>query len=165
VTSIERTIMDLSSRLHDRQLQRLIIGADRSGRLSWRDLQRVIEEGNGRKGLRRLRRVAVDIDPHATDAVSPLEIDFFSLCQKAGLPDPQINVLVEGQLVDFYWPAAKLIVETDGYKFHNDRAAFERDHEVTVALTAAGYEVLRTTYRMLRSNPAPFLGLVAKSLR
>jgi len=66
---------------------------------------------------------------------------------------------------DFYWPSARLVVETDGYAFHNDRPAFERDHESTIALIAAGYKVLRATYRMLKRNPDPFLRLVADTLR
>ncbi|HEX7245380.1 MAG TPA: DUF559 domain-containing protein [Solirubrobacterales bacterium] len=165
VTSIERTIMDNAGRLDERQLEHMIVDADRTGRLVWRELQRVIEQGNGRKGLRRLRRVAVRVDPRAADTISPLEVDFFSLCQRAGLSLPQVNVLVEGHLVDFYWPKAKVIVETDGYAYHKDRAAFERDREVTVALTAAGYRVLRATYRMLERNPAPFLDLIRESLR
>jgi hypothetical protein len=142
----------------------MIVEADRSGRLVWRELHRVIEQGNGRKGLRRVRRVAARVDPRAADTLSPLEVDFLSLCQKAGLPLPQINVLVEGHLVDFYWPQARVIVETDGYTYHKDRVAFERDHETTVALTAAGYTVHRTTYRMLKRNPGPFMALVADSL-
>jgi hypothetical protein len=165
VTSIERTLMDNAGRLDDRQLEHMIVSADRSGRLNWRELHRVIEKGNGRKGLRRLRRVAAHVDPRAADAVSPLEVDFFLLCQKAGLQLPQVNVLVEGYLVDFYWPKAKVIVETDGYTYHRDRPAFERDHESTAALSAAGYTVHRATYRMLKSNPGPFLALVASSLR
>jgi hypothetical protein len=165
VTTIERTIMNNAGRLDDRQLEHMIVNADRSGRLNWRELQRVIEEGNGRKGLRRLRRAAARIDPRAADAVSPLEVDFFSLCQKASLPLPQVNVLVEGRLVDFYWPKAKLIVETDGYAYHKDRAAFERDHEATVALAGAGYTVHRATYRMLKRDPRPLLALIANSLR
>jgi len=165
VTSIERTVMDNAGRLDDRQLEHMVVNADRSGRLNWRELHRVIEEGNGRKGLRRLRCVAARVDPRAADAVSPLEIDFFSLCQKAGLQLPQVNVLVEGYLVDFYWPTEKVIVETDGYAYHRDRPAFERDHESTVALSVAGYTVHRTTYQMLKRNPGPFLALVANSLR
>jgi len=164
VTSVERTIMDSAGRLDERQLEHMIVDADRSGRLEWRQLHRVIEQGNGRRGLRRLRRVATRVDPRARDTVSPLEVDFLSLCQRAGLPLPQVNVLVDGHLVDFYWPQAKVIVETDGYAFHNDRAAFERDHENTVALTAAGYTVHRATYRMLKRAPEPFLVLVADSL-
>ncbi|MGE5281137.1 MAG: endonuclease domain-containing protein [Chloroflexota bacterium] len=165
VTTIERTIMNLAGRLDDRQLEHLIVDAERSGRLDWGELQRVIEEGNGRKGLRRLRRVAARVDPRAADSVSPLEIDFFSLCQSRDLPLPQVNVLVEGHWADFYWPKAKLVVETDGYAYHKDRASFERDHEVTVALAAAGYTVHRATYRMLKDNPKPILDLLARSLR
>ena len=133
--------------------------------MSWPELRRVLEQGNGRKGLRRLRRVAGRGDPRATDAVSPLEVDFLALCQKANLPLPQVNVLVEGRVVDFYWPKAKVIVETDGYAYHSDRPAFERDHESTVALTAAGYKVHRATYRMLKRDPSPFLRLVHNSLQ
>ena len=109
--------------------------------------------------------MAAGVDPHAADAVSPLEVDFLALCTRAKLPTPQVNVLVEGHLVDFYWPGAKVIVETDGYAFHSDRPAFERDHESTVALTAAGYKVHRATYRMLKSNPRPLLLLLRKDLR
>jgi hypothetical protein len=164
VTSIERTIMNLAGRLDDQQLEHLIVAAERSRQLDWRELQRVIEEGNGRKGLRRLRRVAARVDPRAADAISPLEVDFFALCKQADLPLPQVNVLVEGHLADFYWPPDKVIVETDGYEFHKDRVAFERDHESTVDLAVLGYSVIRTTYRMLKANPQPVLRLIRQSL-
>jgi very-short-patch-repair endonuclease len=86
------------------------------------------------------------------------------LCRRQGLRLPQVNVLVEGKLVDFYWPRERLIVEADSYGYHGDRPAFERDHQATVALQVAGYRVLRTTYRMLRDNPDPLLRLVRESL-
>jgi hypothetical protein len=165
VTSVERTAMDQAGRLSDRQLEQMLVAADRSGCLDWCELQRVISQGNGRKGLRRLRRVAAGVDPRAADAISPLEVDFLALCRRANLPTPQVNVLVDGRLVDFYWPGAKVIVETDGYAFHSDRPAFERDHESTVVLTAAGYTVHRATYKMLKSNPRPLLYLLRKDLR
>jgi hypothetical protein len=38
-----------------------------------------------------------------------------------------------------------------------DRPTFESDHQRDVDLVAAGYDVHRTTYRMLERNPAPFL--------
>jgi hypothetical protein len=164
VTSIERTLMDNAGRLDDRQLERMLVAADRSGRLRWPELQRVIEQGNGRKGLRRLRRVSNRVDPRAADSVSPLEVDFFSLCQKAGIPLPQVNVLVEGYIVDFYWPQARVIVETDGYAYHKDRPAFEKDRESTVYLTAAGYTVHRATYRMLKVKPDLLLNVLCREL-
>jgi uncharacterized protein DUF559 len=165
VTSLERTLLDVAGRLESRQLERALVSADRSGRLRWPELSAVLSRPGGRKGLKRLRRVAERVDPRAADALSPMEVDFLALCREANLPLPQVNVLVEGRLVDFHWPAAKVIVEADGYRYHNDRPAFERDHESTVALMAAGYTVHRATYRMLEDNPNSFLDVVRKSLK
>jgi Transcriptional regulator, AbiEi antitoxin/Protein of unknown function (DUF559) len=165
VTTIERTLSDIAGRHDDRQLEHALVAGDRSGRLRWEELERVLQQSNGRKGRRRLRRVAARVDPRAADAVSPLEVDFLALCQRADLPLPQVNVLVEGRIVDFLWPRAKLIVETDGYAFHGDRPSFERDRESSIALAEAGYEVYRMTYRMLRDNPDPVLRLIRSALR
>ncbi len=164
VTTIERTLFDMASRLDNRQLERDLVSADRSGRLRWAQLERLLVEGEGRPGVARLRGVAAAVDPRAREVRSPPEVDFLALCREAGLPHPQVNVLLEGRLVDFLWPAARLVVETDSYTYHGDRPAFERDHETTVALTTAGYEVLRTTNRMLEADPGPFLRLVRKKL-
>lgn len=165
VTSTERTLLDIAARLDARQLERAIVAAERSGRLRWPELARVIAEGKGRKGTSRLRQVARGVDPRALDSRSPLEVDFFALCREAGLPLPEVNVLIEGRLVDFVWPRERVIVETDSYRYHRDRPAFERDHESTLALMAAGYTVHRVTYRMLERNPAPLLDNVRKSLQ
>ena len=164
VTSLERTLLDVAARLDDRQLEHDLVAADRSGRLRWDELGRVLDEGRGRPGLRRLRRVSRRVDPRAVDARSPLEVDFLALCREEGLTPPHVNVQVEGRLVDFLWPDRRVVVETDGYRYHHDRPAFERDHESTAALMAAGYTVLRATHRMLRRDPAPFLDLLSKSL-
>jgi Protein of unknown function (DUF559) len=165
VTTVERAFLDMAPRLDARQLEHVLVAADRSGRLRWPELQRMAARGRGKKGIGRLRRVAMALDPRATDTLSPLEIDFLALCREAGLPLPQVNVFAGGYLVDFLWPLQKVVVETDGYAFHSDRSAFERDHERTVALAVAGYEVHRATHRMLSWDPDPFLNLVRRSLR
>src|SRR5687768_14718047 len=43
------------------------------------------------------------------------------LCKAAGLPIPRTNARVAGHEVDAYWPAERLIVEVDGYKYHRTR--------------------------------------------
>jgi very-short-patch-repair endonuclease len=53
------------------------------------------------------------------------------------------------------------VVELDGYAFHGDRSAFERDRLRDASLQLAGYRVLRVTYRRLRAEPA----LVAEAVR
>jgi very-short-patch-repair endonuclease len=55
-----------------------------------------------------------------------------------------------------------LIVEVDGYRFHGHRAAFERDRRRDRTLRAAGYEVIRFTWRALREEP---FGVVADLTR
>jgi Protein of unknown function (DUF559) len=165
VTSIERTLRDIAGRLDARQLERAIVAADRSGRLRWPQLARQLTGGGAPRGAGRLRRVAELVDPQAVEARSGLEVDFLALCREAGLPRPCVNVLVEGYLVDFFWPERRVVVETDSYAHHGDRPAFESDRERTIALNGAGYKVHRVTERMLERDPAPFLNLVRCSLR
>jgi predicted transcriptional regulator of viral defense system len=164
VTTVERTLADIAAGLDERQLERAVIAADRAGELNWPRLVETLDRSSGRVGIARLRRVVSATDPHAVEARSPLEVDFLALCRGAGLPAPQINVLVEGRLVDFFWPRQRVVVETDGYDYHRDRAAFERDHESTLALEAAGYAVRRATYRMLRQEPRRFMTEVRRVL-
>jgi very-short-patch-repair endonuclease len=165
VTTLERTLLDTASRLDERQLEHDLVAADRSRRLRWPRLWKVLtEHGRGRKGAQRLKRIATRVDPRFADAISTLEVDFLILCREEGLKMPQVNVLVEGKRVDFYWPKERLIVEADSYGYHADRPSFELDHQSTVDLEVAGYRVHRTTYKMLESNPSSFLGLVRTSL-
>lgn len=164
VTSIERTLLDMAHRYDNRQLERAVVAADRTGRLRWPRLRLLLDRTPLRPGSGRLRRVASRVSPRAIDTKSPTEVDFLALCREAGLPEPAVNVLVEGHLVDFLWPAERLVVETDTYTYHGDPLAFEQDHERTVTLVTAGYEVHRVTRLMLGRAPAPFLQLVRDSL-
>jgi Protein of unknown function (DUF559) len=165
VTTAERVLLDMADRLDAKQQERALVAGDKNGCLSWPKLQSVLRGWRGKKGIGGLRRVAMEVDPRAVDALSPMEIDFLALCREFGLPLPQVNVLIEDCLVDFCWPAQRVIVESDSYRHHSNRPAFENDHERTVDLTAAGYEVHRATWRMLAWNPDPFMKLICSALR
>jgi hypothetical protein len=164
VTCIERTLLDLAGRKDDKSLERMLVQAYKSGRLSWPRLGRVLGRRRGRKGAGRLKRIALEVDPQALETRSVTEVDFLALCREADLPTPAVNVLVQGHLVDFLWSAPKVVVETDSWGFHGDRPAFERDRQTDVDLVGAGYDVHRTTYKMLERNPAPFLANVRRAL-
>lgn len=88
-----------------------------------------------------------------TLTLSELEIRFRALCDQAGLPQPAVNARPLGFRVDFLWPTARLVVETDGWASHRTRAAFEEDRARDQALSAAGYRVLRFTHRQLADGP------------
>ncbi len=83
------------------------------------------------------------------------------LCDDNGLPQPVANATIEGFMVDFFWPATKLIVEADSYTYHSMPGAFERDRERDQQLTLAGYTVVRFTYTQVAQTPA----LVRRRLR
>jgi hypothetical protein len=74
------------------------------------------------------------------------------LVRDAGQPEPQADVVLSAPdhpriEVDLRWPWRRLIVETDGFATHGTRAAFERDRARDAALQAAGFRVLRFTWR------------------
>lgn len=56
------------------------------------------------------------------------------------------------------------MVETDGREIHGTRAAFERDRARDARLTAAGYRVVRFTWRQVIGEPATVAGLVRACL-
>jgi very-short-patch-repair endonuclease len=92
--------------------------------------------------------------PGGTRTRSDLEERMLSLCHSCRLPTPEVNVAVEGHERDFGWPQARLIVETDGWRAHGTRSAFERDRRRDADLVAAGWRVLRITHRQLETEPA-----------
>jgi hypothetical protein len=164
VTTVERTLVDIAGALDGKQIERALVAAGRSRRLRWPELERAIFEGFGRSGIGRLRKAAQEVDPRSDDTRSALEVDFLGLCRYFDIPLPQVNVLVAGNLVDFLWPAERVVVETDGYAYHGDRAAFEADHERDVELEEAGCRVLRATWRMLDRSPGRFMRLLDRVL-
>jgi very-short-patch-repair endonuclease len=88
---------------------------------------------------------------------------------EAGLPAPrtQFNVRSRGVWigrVDFAWPDERVILECDGYEFHADRAAFERDRRRWSELIRAGWRVVTVTWSQVMSDPRYVVGLIADLL-
>ncbi|HEX6782244.1 MAG TPA: DUF559 domain-containing protein [Solirubrobacterales bacterium] len=160
----ERALLDLAARTDAKRLERIVVQAYKSGHLDWRRLGRITDRRRGCKGVGRLRQIASEVDAEALETKSVSEVDFLALWREMNMQIPACNVLVEGHLVDFLWPAQKVIVETDSWSHHGDRPTFESDHQRDVDLVAAGYDVHRTTYKMLDRNPDPFLRNVRRAL-
>jgi hypothetical protein len=164
IVVMERVLLDLAARTDAKRLERMFVQAYKREDFSWPRLGRVTTRRRGCKGVGKLRRIALEVDPEALGARSVPEVDFLALWRETEMPTPSVNVLVEGHLVDFLWSEQKVIVETDSWSFHGDPLAFEKDHQRDVELTAAGYDVHRTTAKMLARDPEPFLQNVHRSL-
>ena len=164
VTSVPRTLLDLAEVVAPFQLQRAYEGAQRLELLDVRAVERLLARSNGRRGVSALRTL-LEYDPApAAQTASELERRFLDLVRNEGLPTPQVNVLVEGFLVDAYWPAMRMVVELDGYAFHSGARAFERDREKLVRLRMAGYEVLPFTYRQVTESAGWVGGVLRRCL-
>jgi hypothetical protein len=148
VTTVPRTLFDLSEVANREQLSRAWEEADRLGLLELRAVERVRDRGWGRHALKPTRPLLAEA-AWATPTRSPLEDRVLDLCAKHGLPTPMTNVEILGHEVDAYWPAGRLAVEADGFEFHRHRAAFERDRARDAEMQAEGYAVVRLTHRRL----------------
>ena len=145
-TSVDLTLMDVAGQLTVAALDRYIDDVLRRGlsslpRLRWR-LERSGRPGRaGTAGLRAALAARVQ-GYRPTDSV--LEDAFLDLCRRHGLPEPRRQVEVPGLgRVDFYYDDARIVIELDGYEYHRDRPAFQRDRTRSNALGVGGELVLR----------------------
>lgn len=156
VTSVLRTMFDLATVLPRQELGRAFDDACRRGLMTVDEVRSRLVELQGRPvpGLRRMRHVA-SLRFQVDGSESVLETKFFRVITAAGLPAPVPQYEVrrpDGTFVarvDFAYPNHRLAIELDGYAYHNDRAAFERDHMRDVELRAAGWTPLHFTDRNL----------------
>lgn len=163
VTTVERTLVDLADVLPVRELERAYDTARVLRILRPAALDAALDRSFGRRGAPRLREVVeADRPPALTNG--PLEERLLELVRAAGLPDPEVNVRVNGHLVDFAWPEARLIVETDGRTTHGTRRGRRRDRERDADHRRAGWTVLRLTYDDLRDDPQGVIARIADLL-
>jgi very-short-patch-repair endonuclease len=84
---------------------------------------------------------------------SDLERDFLRLCRRADLPPPEVNVKIGRWTVDFLWRVERLAVETDSYRYHRGRIAFQDDHARELDLRRLGFELRRFDERQISEEP------------
>lgn len=163
VTTRERTQFDLLGCLPWAEARSLLAWL-LSRRLL--DLTQLATAVNRRKHLQgnvqRRRLLAVS----ASGSLSAAEDVFHELMHTTGIDGWIANAPIEvgGRVValaDVLFPAARVIVEIDGWAAHGTRAAFQRDRSRQNQLVAAGYLVLRFTWADLTERP----GYVVATLR
>jgi very-short-patch-repair endonuclease len=151
VTLPVRTLIDLATRLKPAALDRAINEADRLELTDPEALFAALDAYPGQRGVGALRALLGDRSFRLTD--SELERRFLPLATRAGLPMPLTGQQLNGFKVDFYWPELRLVVETDGLRYHRTPAQQERDRIRDQTHTAAGLTPLRFTHRQVCSEP------------
>jgi very-short-patch-repair endonuclease len=152
ITTVPRTLLDLAAVAEPRQLRRAVNETVRQGRLSGRVVADLCAQHEHKKGIKAFRAVTAALHPQTRRTRSDLEVDFLRLCRKYQLPQPDVNIEIEGYEVDIHFPGTKLIVELDGYEFHRTRTEFDSDRRRDAHLKVKGYEVLRVSDEWLNSD-------------
>jgi very-short-patch-repair endonuclease len=153
VTSLARTLLDYAEDTTPLWLERAFEQADRLNILDLDAIEAQLERSRGRRGRKPLAALVDGYRGPGPELRSELERRFWRLIEEAGLPKPAMNVVVEGELVDAYWPEERLVVELDGYCFHRTRRDFENDRERDRILELAQVQRLRITHHRLEHEP------------
>jgi hypothetical protein len=156
VTTVARTLVDLTPELTAAQLANVIHEAAFRNRFNAAATREAMARANGRPRLAILEAALAANESGSAGTRSDLEDRFLALT--AGLPAPAINVRVAGIEVDFAW--SDLVVEIDGDGHKRPRSRRE-DRRRDAALEAAGCAVLRFTRDDVLDRPAAVRGEMA----
>ncbi len=158
VTTPPRTLLDLAAILRPDQLERAMNEAEARRLSDSLSLDALIDRHPARPGTLALKSILQRGRLGATLTRSELEDRFLSFLDAHDLDRPRVNVALAlaGTHIeaDCVWSHQRLIVELDGYATHATRAAFERDRTRDRRLQAAGWRVVRITWRHLHDEPA-----------
>jgi very-short-patch-repair endonuclease len=143
-TSVCRTILDLAA-----SAPRLLEDAFEEGQvlhgLAPEDLACALVLRRRHRGTARLRRLLDGaVDPGKVQ--SRLELRFLQLCKAYGLPRPLTQARLGRWPVDFYFPDERVVIETDGRRFHASAAKRRRDARKDRDIEARGDLVLRLVW-------------------
>jgi hypothetical protein len=177
-TSPSRTIVDLAGMLGERPLRRVIEQAAVLRVLEALEIERILATSR-RRGSPILRAILEDWRPADSAEVqtgterlphlrSGLEARLLALIVASDLPVPICNRTIRSEdediEVDFVWPEQRLVVETDGKRFHDHPLAFERDRKRDRALSLGGYRTVRFTQAQITQEPAAVISAIHRLL-
>jgi hypothetical protein len=153
VTSIGRVYLDMATLLGPQPLRSLLEAAQRKDWFDYDRARYAIERSNGHRGVGPLQAALAALGDSAPATRSWLEILFLELVRAAGLPEPSVNVIAVGDVVDFRSRQCNLVVEVDSWEYHRLRRPFEEDRRRGNRMELAHVMLLRYTDKMLCEEP------------
>lgn len=142
-TTPARTLVDLAAVLPLDALARAHHEADVRELVTQDELLGILAARPNTTHARELRTVVLG---DADLVLSRLERRFLALLRERGYPRPQVNRRAGAHWVDCRWPAHRLTVELNGFRFHRSRRAWEADMERERAARRRGDEFRRFTW-------------------
>lgn len=121
------------------------------------------------RGLTFLRALVHEYQGGDGPCESELESLVLELILQSGLPRPerQKSIKVAGRFrrLDFFFEQFGVILEADGYAWHSNTVAFEKDRERRNSLIARGFVVLQWTWKALHERPEALVNELTAVLR
>jgi predicted transcriptional regulator of viral defense system len=157
-TTVARTLLDFAAVAPVWELRKALSEAEVLRILNHAGVRALIRRNRGRRGVARLRMVMDEIRPETKRTRSEMERGFLRLCERAGLPRPEVNVSLDvgGRWLkpDFLWREAGLILEADSRTYHDTDSAFQVDRKREQCFQLAGWEVSHCTWEQIFHEPA-----------
>jgi hypothetical protein len=152
-TTPARTIFDIASRLDPDQLARAYANVLISKKLHESQLIELMRRQNPRhptiSRFTPLLRQPTGTGPTRSDWERALP----AFCRDWGLPVPVMPAKIGRHTVDAYFPVEGLIVELDGWDFHQSRYSFETDRDRDADSLALGHPTVRITWERMHGTP------------
>lgn len=170
VTTVARTLLDLAAVVPTRAVERALDRAEQLGVFSLPELLEQLTRNPMHPGARRLRAALGRYELGSAVTDSELEERFLALCRGYELPTPEFHGAIDptdgGLLLrpDAVWREPRLAVEVDGERFHRTRRAFHEDRMRDQRLVAAGWRVIRTTWKQLSERPHELAAILRRLL-
>lgn len=150
LTHPAQTLLDIAGVVRFMELRRALAEAEYRRLTTLAEVEAVL--GRGRPGSAALR-VALECHlPQLARTRSRMEEKFVLLCERHRLTPPAVNARVAGWTVDAVWFDRRTAVELDSHAAHGTPAAMEEDRRRDLELRAAGYTVLRYTWRQVTED-------------
>lgn len=123
-----------------------------------------------RPGTYKALQIIAELHPDLHRIRSEWEGRVLELCDRYGLPRPEVNyrLVVDGHVryLDVAWPPVKVFGEFDGYGVHlATESAFDDDRNRQNALVEEGWLPFRMTARLLRDQPEVEFARLRRTIR
>ena len=158
-TSAARTLLDLAEVVTMRQLERSFDQAEIAEVFDLKAIQDQLARNPTRAGAKAVREVLETHYIGKTPTWSENEEALLAITRPLGIPDPDTNqfvILDDGGppiRVDFVWRDQRVAIEADSRKWHLTRQRFETDRQRDQRLIAAGWTIIRTTWKQMTRGP------------
>jgi hypothetical protein len=165
-----RLAFELAAIVHPKRLRRIVDWLHTNRGMEYGQMSLVAAElwRRGKPGSAEMRLVVDERSPGYVPPASELEACYSDFCEDFGLPPGVRQVPLGGDRlvgrVDVVYPEHKLVVELDSRRWHDTSTAFEDDRVRDNSLVAAGWRVIRITWRMLHDDPARVAALLRRLL-